>query len=117
MYTQVMSIPVYRFPSFLPEKVDLAVQKVHARITDTLHARAQKEVDNSSPQKGNMRTNRPRETGVRRYWIIVGWHTNGKRAKEKRAELESRQNETRQRETRQTNARQTNTRQSGIVLC
>ena len=46
-------------------------------------------------QKGNMRTNSSRETGVRRYWIILGWHKNRKHGKGKRAELEARQRETR----------------------
>ena len=60
-----------------------------------------------------MHTNSPRETGVRRYRIIVGSYKIGKRAKEKRAELEPRQNGSRQSEMRQTDARQSRTRQCG----
>ena len=93
-------------------------ERKHARKTDTL--RAQKEVDKSSPRKGNMHTNSPRETGVRRYRIIVGSYkigklTKWKRVKEKRAEREPRQNESRQSETRQTDARQSKTRQCGMT--
>ena len=73
---------------------------LHAILAYSINIGAKREtrptgVENTSSQIGNMHTNSPSETGVRRYRIIEGSYKIGKRAKEKRAEVEARQREMR----------------------